>query len=62
LYEGRYLLGTSIARPCIAKEMIRVATEEGASYIGTFFVVAFLVGLLPAGRLEKVEVNPATFI
>ena len=34
LYEGRYLLGTSIARPCIAKEMIRIATEEGATYIG----------------------------
>jgi argininosuccinate synthase len=33
IYEGRYLLGTSIARPCIAKEMIRIATEEGASYI-----------------------------
>ncbi|KAL7570179.1 hypothetical protein ACA910_020015 [Epithemia clementina (nom. ined.)] len=33
LYEGRYLLGTSIARPCIAKEMMRVAEEEGAAYI-----------------------------
>lgn len=33
IYEGRYLLGTSIARPCIAKEMIRIATEEGAEYI-----------------------------
>jgi argininosuccinate synthase len=33
IYEGRYLLGTSIARPCIAKEMIRIATEEGAHYI-----------------------------
>lgn len=33
IYEGRYLLGTSIARPCIAKEMIRIATEEGAQYI-----------------------------
>jgi argininosuccinate synthase len=33
MYEGRYLLGTSIARPCIAKEMIRIALEEGASYI-----------------------------
>jgi argininosuccinate synthase len=33
IYEGRYLLGTSIARPCIAKEMIRIATEEGAAYI-----------------------------
>ena len=33
LYEGRYLLGTSIARPCIAKEMMRIAKEEGASFI-----------------------------
>jgi argininosuccinate synthase len=33
LYEGRYLLGTSIARPCIAKEMIRIANEEGCGYI-----------------------------
>jgi len=33
IYEGRYLLGTSIARPCIAKEMIRIATEEGASFV-----------------------------
>ena len=30
LYEGQYLLGTSIARPCIAKGMVRVAQEEGA--------------------------------
>jgi argininosuccinate synthase len=33
LYEGRYLLGTSIARPCIAKEMMRIAKEENAIYI-----------------------------
>uniref|UniRef100_A0A7S1BUV7 Argininosuccinate synthase n=2 Tax=Corethron hystrix TaxID=216773 RepID=A0A7S1BUV7_9STRA len=33
LYEGRYLLGTSIARPVIAKEQIRIATEEGALYV-----------------------------
>ena len=29
IYEGRYLLGTSVARPCIAKEMVRIAAEEG---------------------------------
>lgn len=34
IYESRYLLGTSIARPCIAKEMIRIAIEEGATYVG----------------------------
>lgn len=33
IYESRYLLGTSIARPCISKEMIRIATEEGAQYV-----------------------------
>lgn len=33
IYESRYLLGTSIARPCITKEMIRIAEEEGAQYI-----------------------------
>jgi argininosuccinate synthase len=43
LYEGRYLLGTSIARPCIAKEMIRVATEEGAMYIGTCLFLSVLL-------------------
>lgn len=31
MYEGRYLLGTSIARPCIAKEMVRIAEAEGAA-------------------------------
>lgn len=33
IYESRYLLGTSIARPCISKEMIRIAEEEGAKFI-----------------------------
>lgn len=33
LYEGRYLLGTSIARPCIAKEQVRIAEENGAKYV-----------------------------
>ena len=33
IYEGRYLLGTSVARPCIAKEMVRIANEEGATYL-----------------------------
>jgi argininosuccinate synthase len=33
IYESRYLLGTSIARPCITKEMIRIATEEGAQFV-----------------------------
>lgn len=33
LYEGRYLLGTSIARPCISKGMMDVALKEGADAI-----------------------------
>lgn len=33
LYEGQYLLGTSIARPCISKGMVDVAREEGADAI-----------------------------
>jgi argininosuccinate synthase len=30
VYEGRYLLGTSIARPLIAKHQVRIAHETGA--------------------------------
>jgi len=33
IYEGRYMLGTSIARPCIAKGMIDAALAEGADAI-----------------------------
>lgn len=33
LYEGRYLLGTSIARPCISQGLIKIARSEGASII-----------------------------
>lgn len=33
IYESRYLLGTSIARPCIAKAQVRIAQEEGAKYV-----------------------------
>ncbi|MGE0493497.1 MAG: argininosuccinate synthase [Vulcanimicrobiota bacterium] len=33
LYEGRYLLGTSLARPCIARSHIKVAEQEGARYV-----------------------------
>ena len=30
VYEGKYLLGTSHARPCIAKRLVEIAKEEGA--------------------------------
>src|SRR5205085_11192358 len=33
VYEGAYLLGTAIARPLIAKYLIRVAKSEGAAAI-----------------------------
>ncbi len=33
IYEGRYLLGTSIARPLIAKRMVDIARREGAQAI-----------------------------
>ncbi len=33
LYEGQYLLGTSIARPLIAKRMVEIALAEGAKAV-----------------------------
>ncbi len=33
LYEGVYLLGTSIARPLIAKRQIEIAAETGADAV-----------------------------
>ncbi|HMB00904.1 MAG TPA: argininosuccinate synthase [Spirochaetota bacterium] len=33
VYEGRYLLGTSLARPLIAKKLIETACNEKAGYI-----------------------------
>ncbi len=32
-YEGKYLLGTSFARPIIAKRMVEIARKEGATAI-----------------------------
>lgn len=32
-YEGRYLLGTALARPIIAKKLVEIAHKEGAKYI-----------------------------
>jgi len=33
LYENIYLMGTSLARPCIAKGMVETAMREGCDYI-----------------------------
>lgn len=33
IYEGSYLLGTSLARPIIGKEQVRIAEDEGANAV-----------------------------
>ncbi len=33
MYQGKYLLGTAIARPVIAKRLVEIAQKEGADYI-----------------------------
>ena len=33
IYESRYLLGTSLARPIIAKRQVEIAIKEGATYV-----------------------------
>ncbi len=33
IYERKYLLGTSMARPVIAKSLVKIAKQEGAEYI-----------------------------
>lgn len=33
IYEGKYLLGTSMARPLIAKRMVEIAKKEGADAV-----------------------------
>lgn len=33
IYEGRYLLGTSVARPLIAKRQIEIAAKENAQFV-----------------------------
>ncbi|XP_061657932.1 argininosuccinate synthase [Syngnathoides biaculeatus] len=33
VYEDRYLLGTALARPCIARRQIEIARREGAQFV-----------------------------
>jgi len=33
LYEDRYLLGTALARPCIARKLVEIAQAERAQYV-----------------------------
>ena len=58
VYEGDYLLGTSFARPVIAKRIVEIAKAEGADAICHVFffhsVSTFLSGdFFPAFFSEK---------
>lgn len=56
LYEDRYLLGTSLARPCIARKQVEIAQREGAKYVShgaTGKVRPRADGIREAGRREK---------
>lgn len=33
IYEDRYLLGTSVARPCIARRQVQIARKERAQFV-----------------------------
>ncbi|RMX42652.1 hypothetical protein pdam_00010263 [Pocillopora damicornis] len=33
IYEDRYLMGTAVARPCIARRQVQIALREGAEYV-----------------------------
>uniref|UniRef100_A0A671YSJ6 Argininosuccinate synthase n=1 Tax=Sparus aurata TaxID=8175 RepID=A0A671YSJ6_SPAAU len=33
VYEDRYLLGTAVARPCIARQQVEIARKEGANFV-----------------------------
>ncbi|MEW6279117.1 MAG: argininosuccinate synthase [Candidatus Eremiobacterota bacterium] len=33
IYEGRYLLGTALARPCLARRQVEVARREGCEFV-----------------------------
>ncbi|XP_040013544.1 argininosuccinate synthase [Xiphias gladius] len=33
MYEDRYLLGTALARPCIARHQVEIARREGAQFV-----------------------------
>lgn len=33
VYEDRYLLGTALARPCIARRLVEIARREDAHFV-----------------------------
>ena len=43
LSQNVYLLGTSLARPVIARGMIEVAAKEGCEYVIAYYLVSFSV-------------------
>src|SRR5258707_1067478 len=58
LYEGQYLLGTSIARPLIAKRQIEIARQTGADALSPAALLTRLNeigGRHGIGRLDLVE-------
>ena len=54
LYEGQYLLGTSIARPLIAKKQIEIAEKVGADAVAHGFIYRW-----PRTRLTDEQIERA---
>lgn len=50
-YEGRYLLGTSLARPVIARAQMQVALEEECEYVVTPATELLADGTIKANML-----------
>lgn len=71
LYEDRYLLGTALARPCIAHKLVEIAQQEGAQFVahgatgkvsGTRgFVGALWVFCGDCAKLNRVSTLPSPF-
>jgi tRNA U34 2-thiouridine synthase MnmA/TrmU len=55
IYEGEYLLGTSIARPLIAKRLVEIAEETGADAIshGATGIVSNTISLLSKNAVRS---------
>lgn len=65
IYENRYLLGTSLARPCIARRQVQIAVREGAQFVAhgatgkgndqvrfelTYYAIAPAIGVIAPWR------------
>ena len=55
--QNVYLLGTSLARPVIARGMIEVAAKEGCEYAVLCYLICFSVVIspLPQFRVPRVH-------